>query len=203
MRIGNISSILQQNKFNKINNNKNQQKQASDVTFQGAKEAATAAGLLASALAAANAVQAPVYADAIQNDQDKMDVAAAKADAIKAANVDGKIQTADIALKTMPVSEFYLPSTADVVKLEPNDTLPKNDKGTIIVTITDEASDEESEGNTLKEIVNKVYSNALSNYDDEDERDSIYNKMIDEIVQANPELADYIQDELGDDAKSC
>ena len=111
---------------------------------------------------------------------------------------NGKIVLADTSFMAMPVTEFYFTNADRVVTLKPNAELPRNDRGTVLVTITDGESDRIDEGNTLNEIINKVYSDALDGYDEE-EKAAIVNKFIDEIVQANPSLAKYIQNEMGDD----
>ena len=112
-------------------------------------------------------------------------------------NADGKIIPVDVSFMAMPVTEFYFTSADKVVTLKPNEELPRNSKGTVLVTITDDDSERIDEGNTLDEIIRKVYSDALDGYDEE-EQAAIVNKFIDETIQANPSLAKYIRDELGD-----
>ena len=112
-----------------------------------------------------------------------------------------KILLTDINLFSLPVSEFYLPSVDNRTVINPNSQLPRNNQGTVIVTITEKSSDEMNEGNTLGEIVSKVYSDELSNYEGE-EYTAVFNKLIDEVVQANPSLSAYVQKELGDNADS-
>ena len=113
----------------------------------------------------------------------------------------GKVILADVSTITVPVSEFYFTNSDGVVTLYPNKNLPKNNEGTVIVTITDKSSNEATSGNTLNEIIPKIYSDVLNSYN-EDEQASIKNKIIDEIIQSNPSLAQYISEELGDKARS-
>ena len=113
----------------------------------------------------------------------------------------GKTQLSDIGFVSMPVSELYLPTPGRVVSYYPNEGLPLNEGDSIIVTITEDESDNDVEGNTLGEIIGKVYSTALSDYSG-DEQTSLRNKIIDEVIQANPALSEYIRAELGEDADS-
>ena len=121
-------------------------------------------------------------------------------DVMQSGNSD-KILLTDINLFSLPVSELYLPSVDNRTILKPNSELPRNSQGTIIVTITEKSSDKMNEGNTLGEIVSKVYSDELENYEGE-EYTAVFNKLIDEVVQANPSLSAYVQKELGDNADS-
>ena len=111
---------------------------------------------------------------------------------------DGKIILVNTDYHSLPISEFYLTNVKGQEKLHPNKDLTRNDEGTVIITIsnTETPNDKES-GITLNEIVEEVYSEALSQYGDEEERANIKNKMIDEIIQANPSLSSYINEEIG------
>ena len=116
---------------------------------------------------------------------------------------DGKIILSDVGFHSLPISEFYLTNVVGQQKLHPNKDLTRNDEGTIIVTISNKETNKDNEsGNTLNEIIEEVYSEALSQYKDEQERATIKNKMIDEIIQANPSLSAYINEELGRDVES-
>ena len=113
---------------------------------------------------------------------------------------DGKIILVNVDYHSLPISEFYLTNVEGQQKLYPNKNLTRNEEGTIIVTISNKETNKDKEsGNTLNEIIEEVYSEALSKYEDEQERANIKNKMIDEIIQANPSLAEYIGKELGQD----
>ena len=116
-------------------------------------------------------------------------------------STSGKLKLNGVGFVSMPVSEFYFTDKSDSVSFHPNEDLPTNAEGAVIVTITPAVSEENIEGNTLYEIVDKVYGDALAAYD-EDERVNIQNKLIDEIIQANPELSKYVRAELGDEAVS-
>ncbi len=74
--------------------------------------------------------------------------------------------------------------------------LAKNENGAILYSIKEEK--------TLNEIIDEVYSDALSNYGEESEKAAVRNKMIDEMIQSNPTLSKNINgeaksyEELGD-----
>ena len=203
-----IPETIQYTKANQPVNNDNVNK---EVSFQGTqqnKDKIKKGALLAAVLAATvplNAcnqqnVPANSGSDVEANQQNpSANDATNQIGAIDAAmgSSDGKIIPIDSSFMAMPVTEFYFTTADKVVTLKPNEDLPRNDKGTVLVTITDGESDRIDEGNTLNEIIEKVYSDALDEYDEE-EQAAIVNKFIDEIVQANPSLAKYIHDELGD-----
>ena len=113
----------------------------------------------------------------------------------------GKIQTVDVGFVSMPVTEFYFSNAAREVTYSPDSDIDVNESGSVIVTITEDKSDRKIEGNTLGEIISKVYSTALADYTG-DEQTSLRNKIIDEVIQANPALSTYVHSELGEDADS-
>jgi hypothetical protein len=199
MRINRINSNFPNINTGRLNK-KEQKNTQNTVTFEGTDNKKRAAALGSAVLAAtvpmmANTAmaEAPTQADQVVQLGSLYD--------LQRMNCDGAITPVDIYLPSLPVTEFYLPDENGEVVLEPNKDLPENENGTIVVSITEYAGDKDSEGNTLNEIIEKVYSDALEGYEGE-ARVAVKNKMIDEIVQANPSLAKFIQDEMGDKARS-
>ena len=205
MRINNISVNIPNRQ--PVNIKKAEKQSANnDISFQGkgkerAKRAAvagTAVLMTVPMLSNCNVPQTNIIDESqVQTPED----IAAQADALRESGILDKIILADISLAPMPVTEFYFTNDGEEVVLYPNEDLPRNDEGTIIVTISEYTSDSETSGNTLNEIISKVYSEALEQYD-EDEREAIKNKIIDEIIQSNPSLAEYVAKEMGDKARS-
>lgn len=61
----------------------------------------------------------------------------------------GKIQPSEINYKSTPITEFYLPGDSWLCQIYPNENIERNDKGSIIVTITDKKSDNVTEGRSM------------------------------------------------------
>ncbi len=213
MKIGNISSYINNYKKNdRLKNNFNK----TYVAFQGTKENAKKAALIGSAalmtlpLASCNNNQAQINnvdSNALNSHEQTQvqtqtpDDIINQTDALMDSGLIDKTLLADVSLISVPVSEFYFTNSNGEVILHPNENLPRNEEGSIIVTITENASENLTGGNTLNEIISKVYSDDLASYD-EDEQSAIKNKIIDEIIQSNPSLAAYIKVEMGDKARS-
>ncbi|MBQ9244937.1 hypothetical protein IJ182_01575, partial [bacterium] len=212
MKISNLSPNVQYTIAKKTpskNNNINIQNE--QVSFGSKKDALRKASLASAALFAAvpavntaNIAYADTQVPAIVEQMQASTPAnmAEYIDAMREVNALGLIMPNDISYMTMPITEFYFVTGHDgEVTLHPNDSLERNEQGTIVVTVTQTQSDSEDEGATLGEIVNKVYSDALDGYEGE-QRTAIFNKLIDEVIQANPGLAEFVEDELGADADS-
>ena len=201
MRINRMSSNIPKANINKTkqkqnNNNKNQ------VTFSGdkmtAKRAAALGTLAVAGLPLLSSSTAVAEVNQVATQQQIGNILDFQ---IANNNTEGNIYPIDISLPAMPVTEFYFANERGEVVLTPNKDLPTNNEGSVIVTITETTSENETEGNYLIEIVEKVYADALSGYEGE-ERTTIRNKMIDEIIQSNPSLAKYLQNEIGSYSRS-
>jgi hypothetical protein len=148
-----------------------------------------------------NTAQAPVTSE-VQESHDDVETIDQIADNISAiSDESNKIVLSDISLTSVPVTEFYFTNDENVTKLTPNEDIPTNENGSIIVTVSEFASSNKDEGTTLDEIINKVYSDALNQYEGE-QKTAVFNKIVDETIQANPSLSTFISEELGDDATS-
>ncbi len=203
MRISNISANSQYSlPIKKVNKNNQTATTPSNVTFAGNKEKAIALGLaLASTLPLAscqaeNMKDQPTTVDTQQDQQTTVDDAQAVLDAAQANSE--KTQLADIGFVQMPITEFYFTNSEGTVEVHPNEDIPTNENGSIIVTVTQDKSEEKDEGATLGEIIQKIYSDDLDEFSGAARR-SLYNKIIDETIQANPSLAAFVHAELGDD----
>ncbi len=215
MKIGNISANTTFSSLKKISKKSKSNDNSETKTSKNAKKSAAAtAGLIGTAVLIGVPISSCSYTPTLpavnniddselekKSSIDTLDSIAQEIAALNANTSSDKISLSDISLISVPVSELYLTSTSEVVEINPNENLPANENGTIIVTITEDESEEIDEGSTLGEIIEKVYSEALDKYEGE-ERTAIYNKLIDETIQANPSLSQYIADELGEDAAS-
>ena len=101
------------------------------------------------------------------------------------------IEQTDFSTPFLPVAEFYLPNEPDEIILNINEDVPLNKNGNAIFDITISSSPKMGEAATIGEIIDKTYSDVLAGYDEET-RGNVRNKIIDEIVQANPAVSDYI-----------
>ncbi len=102
----------------------------------------------------------------------------------------------NVTIDPTPVSEFYLTDSGEEKQINPNADIERNSNGTLLAVITPDSSERANEGATLGEVISKVYSNALSSYEGE-QKTAIFNKLIDETLQANPEVAQYVKDLAG------
>ena len=193
MNINKIShSFLpkQNNKTTKKENNTNEQKIHHPINKKRVG-AAVLAGLM---LASINAAGKPSVATAETKYTGKSYI-----DTINPEEISYSIQPltgnyieqTDFSTQFLPVAEFYFPSAPEEVVLNLNENVPQNTNGNVIFDITNSPSAEMGEAATIGEIVDKTYSDALAKYDEETQG-NVRNKIIDEIIQANPEVADYI-----------
>ena len=187
-----------------INLKRNQEKSnyASDVTFQGEKGniSPKAAALLA-LMTMTTLPMSGCQTDAVKPTVPVEPNAGEYAEVGGAETLDelgNKLDLVDIGFVSMPVSEFYMTNKGESVIFHPKADLPRNEEGAVIVTIVPEGvSDSSVEGTCLDEIIYNVYSSEIEKFDPSI-RSNIMTKVVDEIIQANPELAAYIKAELGD-----
>ena len=210
MHINNIST----NNLVFKKTNKNLKKNNQEVSFSGAQSSANlgknilrvGAGVfsvlsLTSTLSGCKAdttLPVTTQLEETVTQQQSLDVLGSMLDA---QHTSGKTPLVDVGFVSMPVTEFYFTNSGQEVIYYPDKDIPTNDAGSVIVTITERESDREIEGNTLNEIIEKVYTDALISLPP-DEQIALRNKIIDEVIQANPALSEYINSELGEDADS-
>ena len=108
-----------------------------EITFQGSteKKAAVAAGtiLAVSVLGACNGAKEAKAPETTTDQQSSI----------------SQIILVNTDFNSLPISEFYLTNIIGQQKLYPNEDLPRNDKGTIIITVSKEATEKEDvSGNT-------------------------------------------------------
>jgi len=217
MRISNISANIPNIKLKNIQN-KQQNNNYQSVTFGKDEKGHISKANMVRAGAGAGALMALVTSlsgcgpaqntlppsvnqseQQAQGSQETLDQMGANLDAANPAG--SKISLVDVGFVSMPVTEFYFTNVKGQVVYTPDKDLPRNDQGSVIVTITEEKSEDVSEGNTLGEIFAKTYSEAIDAQDPE-YVDFLRNKFIDEVIQANPSLSRYVHLELGDNADS-
>ena len=210
MHINNIST----NNLVFKKTNKNLKKNNQEVSFSGAQSSANlgknilrvGAGVfsvlsLTSTLSGCKAdttLPVTTQLEETVTQQQSLDILGSMLDA---QHTSGKTPLVDVGFVSMPVTEFYFTNAGQEVIYYPDKDIPTNDAGSVIVTITERESDREIEGNTLNEIIEKVYTDALISLPP-DEQIALRNKIIDEVIQANPALSEYINSELGEDADS-
>ena len=186
MQISNISVNLPKYQVKKAQNiNKNATVSFQSLQQDDAQKRAAMLGMAAAmAFNMAGCYNQPVNVQVQDNQQVTLETLGTQMDMAEAnavvspttpAPISNKTPLADVGFVSMPVTEFYFTNGAEEVILFPNKDLPRNDAGAVIVTI--------HEGDTLDDVINYVYSDALSLYGDED-RLNIRNKMIDETIQS-------------------
>ena len=201
MLINNIS-VNTRNVNLKRNHEKNNY--ASDVTFQGEKgnispKAAALLALMTMTTLPMSGCQTDAVKPTVPVDPNTGEYAEVGG-AETFDELGNKLDLVDIGFVSMPVSEFYMTNKGDSVIFHPNSELPRNEEGAVIVTIVPAGeADSPVEGCFLSEIISNVYGD-LSQFNGT-ERSNIESKLVDEIVQANPELAKYIKAELGDNIR--
>ena len=189
-----------------VNLKRNQEKNnyASDVTFQGEKgnispKAAALLALMTMTTLPMSGCQSDAVKPTVPVDPNTGEYAEVGGSETLD-ELGNKLDLVDIGFVSMPVSEFYMTNKGDSVIFHPNSELPRNEEGAVIVTIVPAGeADSPVEGCFLSEIISNVYGD-LSQFNGT-ERSNIESKLVDEIVQANPELAKYIKAELGDNIR--
>ena len=162
MRIGNISNRYakpQTTKNVKNKDNKNNNSAASKTKNKDIKADALRAALLTSAIltscAAADGSSIQISPDIdvpnkgsdtheTQSPDMTLEQAGENLDASLNAHVplNGKIQLTDVGFAAFPITEFYFTNSDGEVELHPNESIPRNDGGSVIVTITEKKSDD-------------------------------------------------------------
>jgi len=174
MRISNISANIPNIKLKNIQN-KQQNNNYQSVTFGKDEKGHISKANMVRAGAGAGALMALVTSlsgcgpaqntlppsvnqseQQAQGSQETLDQMGANLDAANPAG--SKISLVDVGFVSMPVTEFYFTNVKGQVVYTPDKDLPRNDQGSVIVTITEEKSEDVSEGNTLGEIFAKTYA---------------------------------------------
>ncbi len=106
------------------------------------------------------------------------------------------------------ISEIYLPGTPKELIIHPDENLPHNENGSIIITgrknkLAPYSKEYElTEATNLRNLIIKCYNNDIQNYINQDkdnvnERfEFINNKILSEILQANPYIADKVNKQV-------